>query len=235
MMIANNTITQEQTQYNMINRSNNQHKIVIEDNKMKNWSNNKTMKKNNSHKMNHRIQLFPLPKSLFTISEDVFSPSTYYSDDDYSSVDTERRRRKNSSRSSSSSSNITCPKTHTAIVTAALENLSILDDDDDENEDDDDDDEEKAEERQYLALSSRWNAEDSTLYNSRNRSKSRNSSSSLPVLSSSSLASSQSQSVATVLFVSPDRPPKRPIRRRDTDTDRTTATLLTVVCSISLL
>jgi len=150
----------------MINRSSNHHKSAIEDSKMKNWSNNKTMK-NNSHKMDHQmmsshqnIQLFPLPKSLFTISEDfLFSPSIYYSDDDYSSVDeTERRRRKNSS---SSSSNMTYQKNHTAIVTAALENLSVFDTDDEEEEDE--------EERQYLASSSssRWNAEDSTLYNSK--------------------------------------------------------------------
>mmetsp|Transcript_59141 Transcript_59141/g.63810 ORF Transcript_59141/g.63810 Transcript_59141/m.63810 type:complete len:225 (+) Transcript_59141:72-746(+) len=224
----------------MINRSSNHHKSAIEDSKMKNWSNNKTMK-NNSHKMDHQmmsshqnIQLFPLPKSLFTISEDfLFSPSIYYSDDDYSSVDeTERRRRKNSS---SSSSNMTYQKNHTAIVTAALENLSVFDDDH-ENEVDEEIEEEEAEteERKYLASSSRWNAEDST-YNSRNRNRrnSRNSSS-LPPSPSSSQSQSQSQSLATVLFVSPDRPPKRPIRKRETDADRAT-TLLTAVCSISLL
>mmetsp|Transcript_43448 Transcript_43448/g.49183 ORF Transcript_43448/g.49183 Transcript_43448/m.49183 type:complete len:207 (-) Transcript_43448:75-695(-) len=182
--------TEEQTQCNkMINHNN--HKSL--DNKTRNSSSNKTMK-NDNNKMNRmlsqqrvaRIQLCPLPKSLFTISEDLFTVPNDCSDDDGGD------KRKRNTRSNSSITYNTSRVTIN-ILSEALENLSTLDDDDEIEEQEDE------EKQQHQLLSShagvsRWNAEDTDSdRNSRSRSSS-------PVSSMLSL----------------DRPHKRPIRRRDT-------------------
>jgi len=110
---------------------------------------------------------------------------------------------RSNSDNNSDSDNSTCNNSHADIVTSVLDTLSAFDDDEIEQQ------------QQYsstLAAVSRWNAEGINK----------------DYISHNSSSPSLSQLVSLLLKVSPDRPPKRPIRRSDK------ATLIATASNISL-